>query len=1757
MDPALQELFAEGVAEDEVAVIVRIVEGAPLPLGIRLVAQFGRIWTCRLRRGDIPRIRADQAVHSMKAAHLYGAMPAAPDSADGDVVTPSEFRFAEPGSPPQNGMPQEELETMPGDERRSQALTTTGAGTVVAHIDWGVDFAHPDFRHADGRTRLLALWDQSQPMDPTRPNPYGYGRIHMRHDIDRALASPDPYAALDYYPADSDTGAGSHGTHTLAISCGNGRSGGPCGLAPDADIVFVHLSTYTPDGPTGLGDSVALCEGCHMIGVAAQLRPVSINASIGRHAGQHDGRTLTEQAMDAFLLERPGRSIVLSAGNYYKRGSHAQGLLRPGESAVLHLVADAQRRTPTEVDLWYPGTDRMRISLAGPDGCAPVTAEPGQRASIVMDGREIGRLYHRVDDPNNGDCQATLLLYAAAPAASWELSLYGTDVTDGRYHAWVERNTISAHCQAHFLDADSEATGSTGTICNGLRTIAVGAYNAHRQERPLANFSSCGPTRDGRQKPDLVAPGVRVLAARSTPRGTPAGSGLQTRMSGTSMAAPHVAGTVALMFEAAGRPLSIDETRRILLGVAEELPAGAPHLLRLRTGSGFLDSAAAVAGARELALTPPTNRESIMSQDHSSTSPGSDDGAEASSERARKHAYQQAAPFQIQMPIGGGTPALAMPLGGAGSPFAFTVPLGGSAPAAAPAPALLPASSAAPAPGPTGMPAATAPTPALVAPDPNDPVATLSTNVQFYMPSEPGNEWAEWAPPGARPMLRRGARGPAVQEAQHKLNQVHASRQASGQGSLDGAPLAEDGVFGAQTGRAVVSFQQLVFPGQPTEADGVIGPKTWAMLDARSRGPIIVPPLPAPVVPPFIPVADAGCGNLTVWINAFIPANVSGYTIPVPSGPHAGKTAIPCPLVATPVNPMCPWRGYLTDQRSFDPHPGASVRMRSLAEIQLVAPRLVRQVHETSGTVEVSTRDGAQTCRQNADMSRCGFFNFRVAPMISPAGAFRITLDYVGSARDPCVNLAADIDYAGAIEILCVPSSSFLEVRVNGLVDAFPAFEMYASLAGTTRELFRLAPPAGNTVADLLGGAGTPVGGRAQFNCSFAQGEQPQPGTAFTAFRAGAERTAFEARAEAEVEAAATLAMDREQAWRGSVNAEFAAANGNMLLAAAALASMPSGSVTHGSALSGPAVADAECGCGAQRVARADTMALSVAAGAHSAAELVEAMLEGEREGEPGEAMDEADSATLVRLPALAPTLLFKLLSGPAIGGATPQLRDAAARFDVVARPGERLGGINPRAGDLLVRVARGEGWGNVAVVASHGLPSLDRLEPLGLRPEGGTRQHPGRYLHVIEITPRRVPAAAGLARRLADSDNVVLADTLLLRPRTAPASDTESPAVACCAGARAGTGTGGSEAFESAEQVTGPSCDTLSQFAHDSDALLPVHMAQINAAALNILIRGVRSVAVTGFASSDGSNAYNQALGMRRAEHVAGELRTVLERMRHGAGSSISITVASRGEEDQIASGAVTLNRRVTICPSAPPRPQVQPPAVRQKILHMTAKSFIGRIGAHTGTLSCGLNTRLGHIPSPTTNPALRAFAALTDAGFSENPLTDGIFVTAPPDNKGYRLFSSARIQVEHRGTALLSASVVGALLTDAGKECVPGVSVCLQAPPLRVDMAPTFTRIDASRVRVTWGVRGRPPSVTEPAFTTICDRTCVFIWHRVKATIDCSSGVPVVTSLTVEGSRFPSHRLWLDGAMMHDVPQGPLSALWSEEPGDPTRVH
>lgn len=1170
MEAALWKLYEEGTPDDEVAVIIRLADPLTVPDGVRIIARFGLIATCRLRRGDIPNVRQQSPVRSMKKAQLYDHNPV--EEQTGDIT--------EDGSPEEADDPM----AQPGDQRRPEGIRYTGKGVVVAHIDWGIDFAHPEFRKADGRTRLLALWDQSAPYNPQQPNRYGYGRIYRAEEIDRALTAPDPYAALGYDPAVYDTGSGSHGTHTFSISSGNGASGGPIGLAPEASMGFVNLSTYTAEGPTSLGDSVALLEGLDFVARMAGEAPLVVNASLGRQAGEHDGRTLTEQGMDAFLLEASGRAIVQSTGNYFSRRAHACGVLRPGGLMTRRLIIQEGDRTPNEVDLWYPGVDRFQIVLCGPGGTPEVRAGPGERSPIIIEGQEVGRLYHRIGDPNNGDNQVSLFLYRAAPPGEWELVLFGEAVADGRFHAWVERDTGCSRCQAHFALDDTEPASTTGTICNGLHTLAVGAYDAHRAARPLGVFSSRGPTRDGRTKPDIAAPGVQVLAARSRPFAGSLDAPTLTRMSGTSMAAPHVTGTIALMFEAAERPLTIDETRGLLLAQADPPPENLSHIDRLGLGSGYLNTTAAVEAVErtinsrtgEISATPeeanPIERYRPMDASSKDTtgievdapceaapsvpemaegseesaaavvdqsnegSPESteldailsdENDAEASSDKRRRFVasgrpIMRSSPLQVQVPLTGGPAALAMPVGGVRSPLAVTVPLGAMPPVTAPA-------------------------------------ATTATSV---------------TPP-------------------------------------------------SQTGGSATTL-----PAPPTVPSGAVA-------------------VPQPSPPQASPAATTS------------PAFDLPLTEPVVAEPPAPEPAAVTPpadeppvTVASPDFPL-----YVP------PDPGDKGTNRE-------------------ADLDTEARD---------DRSRV-----RMAP--SP---FQIQVPLTGGAPA----LAVPVGGYGSPVAFSVP--------LGGVQAAQPAI---SNLAPVTQPL-PSEPPV--TVASPDGTLYTP-------------------------------------RAEADI---AIEDIGEPEAWPQRPYAEHTEANEDRFSEEFQMSFEPSEfSIDSWT----------ESTVGEQVLATAESIAEADSSIPLTSAALLATLvgntnrpvLEGEGIEEsplnPLGGQGSGPSATALFNAFVHPN--HPLLPRNALN------RHYARRFRVLAYPGQRLADLELRPGDLMIRVARGEGWGHIAVIASRELHQHDRLGAMGLRGEGFPRLRPGLYVQVIELGHRRFRHSDRFARRVCDDKARVLADTLLLR---------------------------------------------------------------------------------------------------------------------------------------------------------------------------------------------------------------------------------------------------------------------------------------------------------------------------------------------------------------------------------------------------------
>jgi hypothetical protein len=121
--------------------------------------------------------------------------------------------------------------------------------------------------------------------------------------------------------------------------------------------------------------------------------------------------------------------------------------------------------------------------------------------------------------------------------------------------------------------------------------MTVGATDTNGQ---IADFSSRGPTPDGDVKPDIVAPGVDVLSA--LPHDT------YGRYEGTSMATPHVAGVVALMWSANPKLIGdIADTTRILRSTATRIPEHATDICGSPadiTGAGMVSATAAVAAAK-------------------------------------------------------------------------------------------------------------------------------------------------------------------------------------------------------------------------------------------------------------------------------------------------------------------------------------------------------------------------------------------------------------------------------------------------------------------------------------------------------------------------------------------------------------------------------------------------------------------------------------------------------------------------------------------------------------------------------------------------------------------------------------------------------------------------------------------------------------------------------------------------------------------------------------------------------------------------------------------------------------------------------------------------------------------------------------------------------------------------------------------------------------------------------------------------------
>jgi subtilisin family serine protease len=427
-----------------------------------------------------------------------------------------------------------------------------GSGVIVGIIDTGIHYPHECFRNEDGTSRILAIWDQylTAVGTETPPAGYDYGVEYTKTEIDNALASADPSSVVRHYDHDL---FGGHGTHVAGIAAGNGSAvgnGDPAftyvGVAPEADIIVVanHIKTEA------LGDSVGTLDAVNYIfEKAASLgKPVVINQSQGDNLGSHDGTSLLELGFDN-LIVGAGKSFVKSAGNAANDDIHAHGSVSAGGTEEVQFVVPVDDKDPDTIDIWYSGQDQLGISIKDPGGHVSPVVNPGTDVSLNLANGNSVFIDSVLHDPVNNDNRIYIQLERGTQPAieqgTWCFSLSGITVTDGHFHAWIERGDPIPH----FIGPHLDNTCTISIPGTSNKVITVASYRTSGLNiGDISNFSSIGPTRDGREKPEIAAPGQRIKSAKS--RGS--GDDQYRLKSGTSMAAPHVAGAIALMLQQDG-----------------------------------------------------------------------------------------------------------------------------------------------------------------------------------------------------------------------------------------------------------------------------------------------------------------------------------------------------------------------------------------------------------------------------------------------------------------------------------------------------------------------------------------------------------------------------------------------------------------------------------------------------------------------------------------------------------------------------------------------------------------------------------------------------------------------------------------------------------------------------------------------------------------------------------------------------------------------------------------------------------------------------------------------------------------------------------------------------------------------------------------------------------------------------------------------------------------------------------------------------
>ena len=342
------------------------------------------------------------------------------------------------------------------EQQKKQSFPLLGKGVLIGIVDSGIDYENPDFRNADGTTRIFALWDQTI-QNGKPPEGYHIGREFTSEQINEALRMEVREERYRIVPSRDTSG---HGTAVAGIAAGNGRgskNGKYRGAAPEAGLLIVKMGGA---GKTGFPRTTQLMRGVdYIVRKAEELKkPVAINISFGNTYGSHDGTSLLERYLNT-VSERWKNVICVGSGNEGTTAGHAAGEYRKGMMTEVQLAVQ-QREKSFSLQIWKSYVDEVAITIVDPSGNHSGRLEEKEGTQRIQIGETELLVYYGEPKPYSVRQEIYISFLPQnefVTAGVWKIQMMPDRVVDKLWQMWLPvQNALNIGTA--FLKPDSSTT---------------------------------------------------------------------------------------------------------------------------------------------------------------------------------------------------------------------------------------------------------------------------------------------------------------------------------------------------------------------------------------------------------------------------------------------------------------------------------------------------------------------------------------------------------------------------------------------------------------------------------------------------------------------------------------------------------------------------------------------------------------------------------------------------------------------------------------------------------------------------------------------------------------------------------------------------------------------------------------------------------------------------------------------------------------------------------------------------------------------------------------------------------------------------------------------------------------------------------------------------------------------------------------------------------------------------------------------------